>query len=537
MAIPESIKKLANDIRTKVYGREVRESLAKGIEEAGDIANLADIKADAAVEQVDNIQAQVNQLVVEGDSSVEAAQARVDAKGKSYPTLKARLDAKETEFSSQLAEAEQNIADLDQQKADKNEIVGTSVKIFGDTNDSTTIQAALNFAETIGGATIFIPSGEYSISQTLQIPSNTKLIGVGNVVLKRTSDINAMIINKSTGTVGGYDASENIHIQNIIIDANMADFPTNVTPIGIGHAKQIAIKNVHVLNVYGWHAVELNAVKDAIIDQCYFKNQNAATGFEMVQLDLMLSDATFPWFGPYDLTPCENITIKDSVFEGGVDGIGSHSAATGARHTNIKIINCKFINMSGKAVKPYNYNDCHVINNYFENCDYAIENTNYDICYGFLARGNYIKNMATRGIHLKNGSYNSKIIENYVEGSGVHGITVDTSDDVEIASNTSINNGQAGIWAYACSNARIRGNHSIGNDKSITGIRYDIMVGINTQQIGNKNLVSDNTCNTLQYGQLSNSCITNNNVTQLLVYGYNTNVTAANNMINGVWTP
>jgi glycerophosphoryl diester phosphodiesterase len=109
MAIPDKIKQLANDIRSKVYGREVRESLAKGIEEAGDLADKANTKSENAVYQVNNIQAQVNQLVVEGDSSVEAAQARVDAEGKSYPTLKARLDAKETEFSSQLAQTEQDI--------------------------------------------------------------------------------------------------------------------------------------------------------------------------------------------------------------------------------------------------------------------------------------------------------------------------------------------------------------------------------------------------------------------------------------------
>jgi len=85
MTIPESIKKLANDIRTKIYGREVRESLAKGIEEAGSIA-------DEANKQVNSIQDQVNQLVVNGDSSVEAAQARVSANGVVYSTLKERLD-------------------------------------------------------------------------------------------------------------------------------------------------------------------------------------------------------------------------------------------------------------------------------------------------------------------------------------------------------------------------------------------------------------------------------------------------------------
>lgn len=100
MAIPETIKKLANDIRTKIYGREVREALAQGIEEAGNIADQANQTSNAAVDQVRNIQAQVDQLVVEGDSSVEAAQARVDAKGNVFATLKERLDTKETQMET-----------------------------------------------------------------------------------------------------------------------------------------------------------------------------------------------------------------------------------------------------------------------------------------------------------------------------------------------------------------------------------------------------------------------------------------------------
>jgi len=39
------------------------------------------------------VQAQIDQLVIDGDSSVEAAQARVNAGGAVYGTLKARLDA------------------------------------------------------------------------------------------------------------------------------------------------------------------------------------------------------------------------------------------------------------------------------------------------------------------------------------------------------------------------------------------------------------------------------------------------------------
>mgnify|MGYP001444950952 FL=1 len=99
MAIPEEIQKKANDIRTKVYGREVRESLARGIEVAGDIADNADTKSTDAVDQVNNIQGQVDQLVIEGDSSVEAAQARVNLRGETFETLKRRIDNLDEEFT------------------------------------------------------------------------------------------------------------------------------------------------------------------------------------------------------------------------------------------------------------------------------------------------------------------------------------------------------------------------------------------------------------------------------------------------------
>lgn len=48
--------------------------------------------ANAAETKADSVQEQFNQVVIKGDSSVEAAQARVDAEGNSFTTLKERLD-------------------------------------------------------------------------------------------------------------------------------------------------------------------------------------------------------------------------------------------------------------------------------------------------------------------------------------------------------------------------------------------------------------------------------------------------------------
>lgn len=65
-------------------------------------AKVDQASADAA--KVNLFQTQIDQLVIEGDSSVESAQARVEADGTTNTTLKARLDKKEAETKTLLAE-------------------------------------------------------------------------------------------------------------------------------------------------------------------------------------------------------------------------------------------------------------------------------------------------------------------------------------------------------------------------------------------------------------------------------------------------
>ena len=67
-------------------------------------SNQAKQIAQTAEDKADSVQTQFNQVVIEGDSSVEAAQARVDEKGESHDTLKARIDNGFTSVTSQLAD-------------------------------------------------------------------------------------------------------------------------------------------------------------------------------------------------------------------------------------------------------------------------------------------------------------------------------------------------------------------------------------------------------------------------------------------------
>jgi Phosphodiester glycosidase len=65
-------------------------------------------KINGAMDEVNNFQTQIDQLVVNGDSSVEAAQARVDSDGYAYPTLKARLDTESSEKATKVEVLEEN---------------------------------------------------------------------------------------------------------------------------------------------------------------------------------------------------------------------------------------------------------------------------------------------------------------------------------------------------------------------------------------------------------------------------------------------
>ncbi|MBT2601430.1 MULTISPECIES: hypothetical protein [unclassified Oceanobacillus] len=93
--------------REKVHGIDVRETMARTAEITNITANEAKENSEESVNQVNNIQRQVDQIVVEGDSSVEAAQARVDAEGVSHNTLKERNDSdylKLLQISEQIGE-------------------------------------------------------------------------------------------------------------------------------------------------------------------------------------------------------------------------------------------------------------------------------------------------------------------------------------------------------------------------------------------------------------------------------------------------
>lgn len=221
----------------------------------------------------------------------------------------------------------------------------------GITDDSIALQNALD-AST--GGELRLTSGTYLITTMLKISSNTKFtIDAGATLLRGNASMNGMIINKADGTTGGYLANTGITISGSgTVDGNVALLANPCTLIGFGHANNIVIENLTLKNIGGrWHAVEVNAVKKAKISNLTIINNGAPSDGlgEAIQIDAMQYSDKFPWFGPYDNTPCNDILIEYNDISGVGCCIGGHDPSSSTnKHTNIRIMkNTLSFNVTG----------------------------------------------------------------------------------------------------------------------------------------------------------------------------------------------
>jgi hypothetical protein len=226
------------------------------------------------------------------------------------------------------------------------------------------IQAAL---DANAGRTVYIDEGTYAITTTLIVQSGTTIIMSPGTVLQRAALIDNMIRNAANGTTGVYGAARDITVQGGVIDGNRTGFSASSTLLTFGHAERIRIRDVRFIRLPGWHAIELNAVRDGRVEDCTFEDQ-VASGEAMVQIDAMLSSGVFPWFGPYDLTPCNDVVISGCTFRTGRRGIDTHSAHVNNPHRNIRVIGNNFQGMAEEAIYFWHHDNTMIAMNQFADC-------------------------------------------------------------------------------------------------------------------------------------------------------------------------
>ena len=247
--------------------------------------------------------------------------------------------------------------------------------------DATPIQAALNAARDADGGWVVVPPGTYLLGATLRIYDSTRLTLLPGVEFRR-NHTGTMILNGDAGQAfGGWTGNGNITIEGGLwnMRGTTAGLTGSAMCISIGHARNVTVRDLEVRDLPGFHAIELNSTKIALVENCRFRgyvDPGSRDFSEAIQLDLAKSADVFGGFGPYDNTVCEDIEIRGCYFGASGTagttawprGVGSHSATVDTTHRRIRIIDNTFEGMLQYGVVPYAYDDCVISENTMVNC-------------------------------------------------------------------------------------------------------------------------------------------------------------------------
>lgn len=221
----------------------------------------------------------------------------------------------------------------------------------GGSPDQSGIQAALAEARAAGGGHVVVGPGTWRIaSAPLRIWANTRLTLTPATVLRRTGAVNAMLRNGDPAEQStGYNGAGNIIVEGGVWDANADSVPTPGWAIVFAHARHVTVRDLEIRDVAEWHAIELNATADALVQNCTFRGArarpSAAWNQEAVSFDLA-APGLVP-FGAADNTQCRGIRIVDNRCEGWPTFAGCHTGLATSGHQEVVI--------SGNTVRDLTY--------------------------------------------------------------------------------------------------------------------------------------------------------------------------------------
>ncbi|SDM22058.1 right-handed parallel beta-helix repeat-containing protein [Allokutzneria albata] len=260
------------------------------------------------------------------------------------------------------------------------------------------IQEALNRArdgkgpKDAAGRFIAKPGkGTYLLTEPLIIHGNTHLDVTGIRIVARfpaTGVKKTMVLNAVSASTGGYAAPGNIAITGGSWDPTWDFFqrgvgdqapPMNV--ITLIHTKNVVLDGVTIYNTKHWHAIELNAIRDATVRNCALlgwiadPKQGLWHG-EALQLDLPTGANT--WAGKADGTPCRNIVMRGNTCDksgsqlGFGQFTGSHTTQAGMTHSEVLVEGNTVRNARWDGIGTLNWQNVRILNNTAENCEGGI---------------------------------------------------------------------------------------------------------------------------------------------------------------------
>lgn len=249
-----------------------------------------------------------------------------------------------------------------------------------------TIRSYMEKFQKAGKGTLVLKKGTYTITNTIQVPSNVTIIFEDGVkIIKGTrTDKKRMPASitifqlirpsnaKKKSVYSGHNGEGNIHfVGRGSVSVNLK-YMKSAIGIVMGHNHDVTIDNIKFRNMNGAHFIEMDASQNVTISNCSFKKVKKGSDMVKEAINLDTPDKTTggfnnPWT-TYDKTPNETITIENCSFSELGRAIGTHKySAKGTAqmyHTGIVLRGNRISDMKWDSpIRVMNWKDAVIENN------------------------------------------------------------------------------------------------------------------------------------------------------------------------------
>ncbi len=253
-----------------------------------------------------------------------------------------------------------------------------------------TIRSYMEKFQKAGKGTLVLKKGTYTITNTIQVPSNVTIIFEKGVKLikgtktgkKRMPAAVTMfqLIRpskaKKKGVYGGYEGEKNIHF----VGKGKVTLDLKYMKEGIGfvvaHNQNVTVDRINFKNMNHGHFLEIDASQNVSVTRCSFKNIKKKSDYVKEAINLDTPDRTTQGFhnewSKYDKTPNDTVTIANCRFSNLGRAIGTHKYSANGNgqiyHKNITIRGNQISNMKWDSpIRVMNWMDSVLENNTITN--------------------------------------------------------------------------------------------------------------------------------------------------------------------------
>lgn len=266
-------------------------------------------------------------------------------------------------------------------------------------SDDACIQAAIDYVSGLGGGSVLVREGSYTIENSVSIPSNINFIGTGRATKFIPTTTNPCFTVYGSAAVGETNFARFITMRDFLIDGN--ERTTETTGIHVKWSEEISLSNIYIKHVDGT-ALKLQTTRESSFTDIFIEWCGSETNTK-ASIDIFTTDINDgPASNNLTFVGCKIIypqyyslyihgVGKDTTYPQqmnfiscqlhGKDGVHTPTAYTHAYIENgqdIKFIACKFTQNLNNI--PFIYlTGSNSYDNVFQNNVYKTSATGYSI--------------------------------------------------------------------------------------------------------------------------------------------------------------